>query len=841
MRKQGLEDATTPPQVLGSSHHQILKKEKRQMRHYFLHILFIACFANLANGQTFKQYMKAADEEFKDKNYYAAMKHYQEAMLIEGELTDVLYKYAEAARLFESYTFADTAYTKVIAADTAGKYPLSKFWLATVMKKQGKYEQAQQFFQQFSDEKGALFADNQAVAKQEIEALNWAINAIKQPDENVIVRRLGNDINTAWSEFAPQMKGSDLYYSSLSEQREFKKDEAPRQYAIEMMAKDAKGKGKKLRFNDATRHTAHADFTKDNSRIYYCLCDYIGSQTDVRCEIFTTTVGDNGEFGKPVKLPASINMPGYTATDPMVTYDVASGNDWLFFVSDRPNGLGKLDIWSVKVIGDTTYTEPVNETALNTPLNDVTPFYHYQSKTMYFASDGRQGFGGYDMYVANMNGNGWHDIEHLSAPYNSSYNDTHFWLNDTRTKGYFSSSRLGSLVLEPEFEACCNDLYEFTIQIVDLHVTTFNRKNSEPLKGTTLQLFEVGKEGEIPLTKTTNPDSNAFDFPLKKGTKYVVLATRPGFLPIKETVDLTVPANTNQRNIERKLYLVPEKVDLHVESFNKKNGNPLKGVEVRLVVDGQEVDFKKNETGNIVDFVLDRGKDYQLIGSKVAYFSDTVKIDMRTDITTTDLIKKLYLKPKEIEDFPPLVIYFDNDQPNPRTRKTTTEFSYKETWEKYMHRKDTFINEYVSALEGFDSITNARRMDAFFEREVNNGYLSLEVFSENILDIMDDGGFKVELIIQGFTSPRASEDYNFDLSQRRSDCLKNHFETWRDGALKPFVDKGMLTMQVVGYGEKLSPQFISDRLDDERGSIYSVVASFERKVAIIGARRVAEN
>jgi hypothetical protein len=44
----------------------------------------------------------------------------------------------------------------------------------------------------------------------------------------------------------------------------------------------------------------------------------------------------------------------------------------------------------------------------------------------------------------------------------------------------------------------------------------------------------------------------------------------------------------------------------------------------------------------------------------------------------------------------------------------------------------------------------------------------------------------------------------------------------------------MLTMQVVGYGEKLSPQFISDRLDDERGSIYSVVASFERKWPSLG-------
>ncbi len=811
------------------------------MKQIFPLFLLIAFGANMAYGQTFKQYMKAADDEVKNLNYYAAMKHYQEAMLIDGEKPDVLFKYAEAARLFESYTFADTAYTKVIASEQAATYPLAKYWLAAVKKKQGKYEESQMFFQQFLEEQGAAYPQYVTVAKQEIEQLNWAIEAIKTFDENVTVERLGNDINTPWSEFAPQIRGNDLYYSSLSEQREFKKGEAKRQFAIEMEAKGAKGKGKKLSFNDEKRHTAHADFTKDNQKIYYCLCDYVGEKTEVRCEIWSRTVLGEDKFGDPIKLPASINMQGYTATDPMVSYDETTGKDWLFFVSDRPGGLGKLDIWSVMLENDTTFSTPVNEALLNTAGNDVTPFYHHQSKTMYFASDGRQGFGGYDIFQANMNDGLWHDFEHLPAPFNSSYNDTHFWLNDSRTKGYFSSSRLGSLVLEPEFEACCNDLYAFTIQIVDLNVFTFNRKNSEPLEGVTVQLVELGKEGEIPLTSVTNPTANDFNFQLKKGTKYALLATRPGFLPIREAVDMTLPANNSERTLERKLYLVPEKVDLHVESFNKKNGNPLKGVEVRLVVDGQEVDFKKNELGNNVDFVLDRGKNYQLIGSKVAYFSDTVNIDLKTDITTSDILKKLYLKPKEIEDFPPLVIYFDNDQPNPRTRKKTTEFTYKETWEKYMQRKDTFVSEYVTALEGFDSITSVRRMDAFFEREVNNGYLSLEVFSENIFQIMGDGGFKVELIIQGFTSPRASEDYNFDLSERRSDCLKNHFETWNNGVLKPYVDNGMLSMKVVGYGEKLSPQFISDKLDDERGSIYSVVASFERKVAIIGARRVAEN
>ncbi len=811
------------------------------MKHIIFPLLLTACCFSTAVSQTYRQYMKAADEEFANLNYYSAMKHYQEAMSIEGEQPEVLFKYAEAARLFQSYTFADTAYTKVLSGEKAKDYPLTKYWLASVKKKQGKYEEAQALFQQFVDEHPNAYPKQTSEAKAEIEALDWAIEAILLTDENVTVERLEDHINTPYSEFTPFLKDGNLYFSSFSDTRTFKKGEAPRQYSVVSKAKNDSRQVERLPFNDLNRHTAHVSFNKNNTRAYYCLCDYVGTTAEVRCEIWYRPIVGQDAYGDPVRLPSDINREGYTATDPFVSYDEESGKDWLFFSSDRPGGQGNLDIWAVSIAEDGSFAKPINQVDLNTSGNDVTPFYHPLSKTIYFSSDGRQGFGGYDIFQATRKGSNWTDIEHMPAPYNSSYHDTHFWLNEKRTKGYLSSRRLGSLVLEPEFEACCDDLYAFTVEVVDLEVFTFNKKNDLPLEGVTVELKELTKEGQFALATITNPTGNNFDFELKKGAKYSLLATRPGFLPINMDIDMTLPANKEQRSIQKKIYLVPETVDLHVESFNKKSMNPLKGVEVRLVVDGQEVDFKKNDQSNEVDFVLERGKEYQLIGSKVAYFSDTAYIDLRTDVTTTDIAQQLFLKPKEIEDFPPLVIYFDNDYPDPKTRKRTTETSYKETWEAYMQRKDKFRQEYVTSLVGFDSITAARRMDAFFEREVNNGYLSLEVFSENILEIMEDGGFKVELVIQGFTSPRASADYNYDLSQRRSDCLKNHFETWRDGVLLPYIRQNMLTMEVVGFGEKLAPQFISDRLDDERGSIYSVVASFERKVAIIGARRVAEN
>ncbi|MCB0518027.1 MAG: PD40 domain-containing protein [Lewinellaceae bacterium] len=807
--------------------------------------LFICLFGTAANtdGQTYKQYIKAADKDFVEENYYSAMKHYETAMTIEGEQPEVLYKYAEAARLLPSYVFADSAYTKVLASDSLSKYPLARYWLATVKKKQGKYAEAQALFQQFANERPKGVQDDYFQhAEQEVKELDWAVEAIEQPDENVTIKQLDTArINSTKSEFAPTQIGDKLYFSTMKLNKVLKKGLPEREFTQVMVTKVDSRKVDPAPFNDENRQTAHTAVNKSGTRLYYTLCDYVEETAVIRCEIYTRSIDPQGNFGPAVKLPASINKEGFTATEPSVGTDATSGEEWLYFVSDRPGGKGKMDIWASKIMKDSSYERPLNLTDINTPEDDITPFFHNASQTLYFSSEGRQGFGSYDIYKCELHDGQWLEVEHLPAPFNSSYGDSHFWMNPEQTKGYFASSRLGSHVFVPEYEACCNDIYEFQVQVIDLEVLTFNKKNLEPLPGVTLELFEMTKTGDVNIATTTNPDGNDFTQALRKGSKYHMLATRPGFLPIRDTVDLTLPANTQNRNLQRKLYLVPEPVDLHVTSFNKKNLNPLKGVEVRLVVDGQEIDFKKNEKGNDVDFVLERGKEYQLIGSKVAYFSDTAYIDLRTDITTTDVEQKLFLKPKEIEDFPPLVIYFDNDYPNPKTRKTTTEFSYKETWEAYMAKKDLFRQEYVTALEGFDSITAARRMDAFFEREVNNGYLSLEVFSENILEIMEDGGFKVELVIQGFTSPRASADYNYDLSQRRSDCLKNHFETWNGGVLMPYIKRGMLTMEVVGFGEKLAPQFISDRLDDERGSIYSVVASFERKVAIIGARRVAGN
>jgi Tol biopolymer transport system component len=71
----------------------------------------------------------------------------------------------------------------------------------------------------------------------------------------------------------------------------------------------------------------------------------------------------------------------------------------LFFASNRPGGEGGKDIWCCKIEGD-QFFGPENVSAINTPGDDVAPFYHPKTATLYFRSDSlTTDMGGFDVYM----------------------------------------------------------------------------------------------------------------------------------------------------------------------------------------------------------------------------------------------------------------------------------------------------------------------------------------------------------------------------------------------------------------------------------------------------------
>lgn len=125
---------------------------------------------------------------------------------------------------------------------------------------------------------------------------------------------------------------------------------------------------------------------------------------------------------------------------------ISADGKWLYFASTMAGGYGGSDIWKVEIKGDGIYGAAINlGKGVNSEGNEEYPFIHSENNLLFFASDGRYGLGGFDVFVAEVSadGNATGSIN-LGAPVNTSQDDFGFILNAEKTLGYLSSNRKGT-------------------------------------------------------------------------------------------------------------------------------------------------------------------------------------------------------------------------------------------------------------------------------------------------------------------------------------------------------------------------------------------------------------
>lgn len=135
---------------------------------------------------------------------------------------------------------------------------------------------------------------------------------------------------------------------------------------------------------------------------------------------------------------ASFNSKDYSVTNPSISADGKT----LYFSSNMPGSLGGFDIFKVAVNADGSYGTPQNlGPRVNTPGNEGFPFIAEDNK-LYFASDARNGFGGLDVFMIDLNSS--EDPQNLGAPINTAKDDFAFSFNVQKNIGFFSSNRNGN-------------------------------------------------------------------------------------------------------------------------------------------------------------------------------------------------------------------------------------------------------------------------------------------------------------------------------------------------------------------------------------------------------------
>ncbi len=165
------------------------------------------------------------------------------------------------------------------------------------------------------------------------------------------------------------------------------------------------------------------------------------------CDLFSSQkTGD--AWSKPENLGPSVNTR-YYESQPSLSADGRQ----LYFISDRPGGLGKRDLWrstradpsdrdpSDRANGD--WSEPVNVGApVNTAFDEASPFLHANGQVLFFASEGHLGMGGYDLFMSRLAVDSsrvrWGEPANLGYPINTSEDQASLFVAANGNRAYYS-------------------------------------------------------------------------------------------------------------------------------------------------------------------------------------------------------------------------------------------------------------------------------------------------------------------------------------------------------------------------------------------------------------------
>lgn len=198
-----------------------------------------------------------------------------------------------------------------------------------------------------------------------------------------------------------------------------------------------------------------------------------------------------GKFFDAFKLNNNVNMAGYKTMQPFVNFDGTR----LFFSSNRPGGKGGFDIWCSVIDENGVIGPAVNLGApINTAGDEMSPFYHAVSSTLYYATNGLPGMGGLDIFKSYFNSDDsvYTFPKNMGGPVNSPRDDAYFIMERTQQRGFLASDRK-----DCEGGHCYN-IYEFINEPISFDISgyVFDAQTNDPIPGALVTIRDVHGEDE---------------------------------------------------------------------------------------------------------------------------------------------------------------------------------------------------------------------------------------------------------------------------------------------------------------------------------------------------------
>ncbi len=463
--------------------------------------------------------LATADEQMARGEYFDASKTYRK---VYNKLTkreerplrgEVAYKMAECHRKLSQNARASAAYQNALRYGQTDS--LIHLHLAQSLHAEGKYAAAIKEYEAF------LASGSKSAALNELaeEGLSGARTAAeKRPGSRYVVRTF-KPANSRRADYAPMYLDrslDQLYFTTTNEKATgTRKSEITgmKNGDIWVMRKNERGEWQRPEAVEGELNSEYDEgivsFSPDGTTMYLTKARR-SPNSNTGVEIYTSQRSD-ASWSAPVKFEITadtLSSYGHPAVSPDGT--------WLYFSSDMPGGSGGKDLWRINLKERAGSLENLGEW-INTPGDEVFPYMRTDS-VMYFSSNGRPGYGGLDIYRAEMTRSGGWTVTNMGLPINSSADDFGITFGEGES-GFLSSNRGDARGYDHILQF---ELPELKINISGWVVD----RDDEPIPNAVIRI--VGNDGSN--QKQVAKDDGSFSFPLDRGVSYVMLAGARGFL-----------------------------------------------------------------------------------------------------------------------------------------------------------------------------------------------------------------------------------------------------------------------------------------------------------------------
>jgi outer membrane protein OmpA-like peptidoglycan-associated protein/tetratricopeptide (TPR) repeat protein len=355
------------------------------------------------------------------------------------------------------------------------------------------------------------------------------------------------------------------------------------------------------------------DFADDGVMIYdpYSKQAYYTKIEGKKAFIYTLQIVNN-QWKKNEKI--EVQSQGEPIGHPFITPD----GERIYFTSTMPGGKGKSDIWYITKMGSEWSSVPVNAgDNINTPGNEVYP--HISDGYFFFASDGRIGMGGLDIYVSKVTSSGFERPINLGTPFNSTADDYNLIIRLDHAEGLLVSSRN---------QRTGADIYRFEGFPSNLTITgkVKDSNSGASISNVALELFIENKS----LNKIVSDANGDFVIPVRPNINYRLVASVAGYSPSEKS--FTSPADlfarlSKESGIDLDFSLQANAAVISGKVYDIQTLMPLEGVTVTLVANGKGVQTTNVDPSGIYKFSnLTSNTDYIVRLDPKGYFWDNKNV-----------------------------------------------------------------------------------------------------------------------------------------------------------------------------------------------------------------------